>query len=1158
MADRFTAEQRAAIDRRGGTILVGAAAGSGKTTVLAERIVSLLADEASGVDASRLLVLTFSNAAAAEMRQRIKTRLAERISENSANAHLRHQQRALRRARIGTVHSFCAALLREHFSVLDIPPDFSMGDESFAYSVKRRALEETAELCYREHPDAMRQLAAAFGRSRSDREALDAVSAMYQFQQNLAFPARWQQQVLAELRGEVAPQDTLWAKTALRRAAALLQEARIIAVQQLEVLHEDADLTRMAEKALLADFDTVTALEAKVAAADWDGAAAALQNLSFPRLSWRGGNVAVREEVKALRDMLKDLLGKLQNSPLADTLQQLSDAAKRTLPIAEALFTVCAVYREKQMQEKLERRFFEFDDLETLALRLLCDENGQPTEQARQIAESFDCIFVDEFQDTNERQKCIFDAVSKDGKNLFCVGDVKQSIYRFRRADPTIFTDMRQQCYPAEAGLYPAYLALHKNFRSAAPVLDAVNAVFEPLMTKDFGGVDYCAGEQLEKGVIEGEVCADDSVGLELHLLEEDKSELPQAVAGYVAQLLQSGTLIAEKGKLRPCRQEDICILLRTMKGVAPAYQQALQQLGIRCAAAAEENYFEASEIMTAMSLLRVVDNPRRDVDMLAVMFSPLFGFTPDDAAALRLAGKKQSLWAQLLQSEQPRFQQFVQRISALRAAAACLTVEETVERVLDETEAELLLTAPPETELRRARLRALISYAAQFSSYGGKGLSDFIRHCENAAERGKGPAVAAQAARGVTICSVHRSKGLEWPIVIVADASHGFNKQDAQSATVLTDAHLGLGAKLRVETGEGLWTQKTPAYRAISQETARVSTEEVLRVLYVALTRARQKVAVFANVKETKDAAGGEALFLAAERSFCAGRLLPGAPARADNFTQWLAMAYVNAGFHATDALNGHAERGALALCCGDASRYDVQQAMQQDAASGQEVSALAARIDAQLSFRYACEPLSRVPTKIAVTEHTHSQEQPYISKPAFARGGSLSAAEKGTALHNFMQLCSYEAAAADPEAEIRRLREGQYLDEAAADSIPADAVKRFFQSELGRRVLAAPRVLREYAFIDSVDAGELMDIADAFAHEQVLVQGIADCVLLEADGAVLIDYKTDRVSHADELRGRYGAQLAFYRRSIEKRLGVPVKECLLWSFKLGEAVSL
>ncbi|MBQ9959960.1 MAG: UvrD-helicase domain-containing protein, partial [Oscillospiraceae bacterium] len=305
MADRFTAEQRAAIERRGGSILVGAAAGSGKTTVLAERIVSLLADEQSGVDASRLLVLTFSNAAAVEMRQRIKSRLAQRIAADNTNRHLKHQQRALRRARIGTVHSFCAALLREHFSVLDIPPDFSMGDESFAYSFKRRALEEAAEFCYREHPAAMRQLAAAFGRARSDAEALEAVSALYRFQQNLAFPARWQQQVMQELSAELPPQQTAWGRAALLQAQELLAEARAIAVQQLELLHEDEALTRSAEHVLLSDSDTVLALSAKVEAGDWDGAARMLQNVSWARLSWRGGDAALKEEIKALREMLK-------------------------------------------------------------------------------------------------------------------------------------------------------------------------------------------------------------------------------------------------------------------------------------------------------------------------------------------------------------------------------------------------------------------------------------------------------------------------------------------------------------------------------------------------------------------------------------------------------------------------------------------------------------------------------------------------------------------------------------------------------------------------------------------------------------------------------------------------------------------------------------
>ncbi|MBQ8996217.1 MAG: UvrD-helicase domain-containing protein, partial [Oscillospiraceae bacterium] len=1111
MAEKFTNEQKQAIQSRGGSILVGAAAGSGKTTVLSERIVSMLANEDNPLDASKILVLTFSNSAASEMRQRIKRKLNERIAKDPGNSYLKRQQRQLRRARISTVHSFCAQLLREYFSSLNIPPDFTIADEVFSESLKRRALEQAMEECYSLIPDEMGELVRNFGRSRSDKEVVSAVSQLYEFEQTIAWPEKWEKMVLADSDPSIDPKSTGWGKYAREQVHELLDEAEKITRGSLALVSEvvPGDV-RFSDRLQM---DLVTIRELRHAVDSWNAELIdVLLNEKKPSFQIpRSLPEEIKDRFRARKDLVKDLLSRVgDKTAFAFSKESVSQCLSLQYPLMKTLIRIKEQYQKNLTELKEERKYFEYNDLETYSLQLLYKADGSISDEAASISSCYDQIFVDEFQDTNERQKAIFDAISHDGKNLFFVGDVKQSIYSFRRADPTIFMKVRDD-YEGSEGEFPRYIALQHNFRSSKQVINSVNRIFDPLMTRKFGGVDYNKNDRLVKGDIPDSKEPQDPVGMELILVEGEGNIEENYVASRVKDMLDHGYPICDGDTIRPCRPEDFCILLRTAKNNFERFRTALNRYDIPCSAPGNDNFFESSEIRTMISLLRAIDNPRRDVDIVTVMLSPIGGFSVDDVVKLRLLDRKKKLWQLLLQQTDTRSIKFVNFLRSLREKASHLSVEELVGAAITDSEAEILLTAPPESERRKERLFALIDYASSYVQFGGKDLRDFLRHCESAADQGRGPSLGVGGDVGVTITTIHKAKGLEWPIVITANTEHQFNMSDSRSASVLFDAQCGAGMKLRQESEDGPYMETSPIYRTISQKKQFESKAEEMRILYVALTRARQKNIVTASFADKKE---GEALKTVEKQKsrIVNGEVLPGIASTANSSLAWMLMSYAAEGLGNT-VLDGATETdGTLSL---KTTSKALEVSLSGEKPVKENVDDTVKEINRRTRFVYPNWEMTNLPTKITVTEMTHGDGfgSVILSRPSFAKAGRLSAAEQGTAIHRFMEVCDFTAAASDPVQEIKRLVQGQYLDEREAESIRPESVSAFFNSELGKQVLNAKQVLREYSFLDFVPAREYKDGLKSAGDEQILLQGIADCVLIQEDQAILIDFKTDRV---------------------------------------------
>lgn len=1150
MSQQWTDNQRDAITRRGGQILVSAAAGSGKTAVLVQRIIDLITDENNPVDADRLLVVTFTNAAAAEMSAKIKTELEKRLAADPSSALLRRQALLLGRAQISTVHAFCMTLLRDNFAALGIPVDFTVADEVVSASLRERALERTMDMLYADHASGITALSDLFGRARSDGDTARLIEKLYDFETNLAFPKQWEARVIAEMESMQPIAQTSAGAFLFDYAQNLLESARDMLSDALELCAEDEALEKAYADALRDDFNFANRLLALVASRDWDGCVHAAGAYTSTRLGpARGADPTLKDAAKELRDAAKKIFtDKLAANCFIHTEQQYLDDLGRLLIPQRVLFYAVGLFEQNLAELKLERRAFDFSDLERFAVQLLCDEDGNPTETARAESGRFDYILVDEYQDTNEIQDLIFRSVSRDGQNLFFVGDVKQSIYSFRRADPEIFMRLRDLCHASDTGLFPARIPLAHNFRSSAAVIEAVNDVFLPVMTRRLGGTDYAEpGERLVAGTDAPDT---DPVGLELCLVEKSTPDAePVFVAKKIASMLREGYVINDKGHLRPCRESDFCILLRSAKDRQKTYVRALEAEGIRTVGDGGDNLFLTSEVSVVLSLLRVLDNPRRDLDLAAVMLSPLFGFTPDDLVALRLCDRKAPLSALLAQSDDEKTKDFMQTLAALRQRRGAMPVGELVQYVVDTLGADIALCAGENFSARQGNLRMLIDYADRFAQTGGS-LTAFLRVCDAAAQSGTGVRREFSAPPdAVCITTVHKAKGLEWPVVVVANAEKGFNTGDSRDPVMLFDAVLGCGARVRTETPDSaaVYAHRTIHYAALAQQASQKNNSEEMRVLYVALTRARQKLLVTAalsNPQKTLRSWQAQSM-----------RSVQGPAALCSRWIDWIGLSVLSK-YPALSELGPGMEQvcGTIGLSLPQVCQDEEPVVLQKETTPPD--AEMVFDINRRISFSYPDAALFEVPSKLSVTDLTSEKGLHRLYTPAFARDG-VSATERGNAIHLFMQCADYAAAARSVDDELSRLVAGEYIDADLAQGINKNKLKAFFDSELGRRV-AGQNVLREYDFIDAVDAGTVTDLPPRLAGQKIMVQGIADCIILDEDGAVLLDYKSDRVQDPAELVRRYSGQLALYRAALSKRLPVPVKQCLIYSFELEQAIEV
>ena len=1173
----LTDDQRVAVENRGGSLLVSAAAGSGKTKVLVERLFRYIMQEQCAVD--DFLIITYTKAAAAELRGKIAAELSKRVAEHPEDGHLRRQLFRVYQADIKTVDAFCAALLRENTYLLpaveghSLTPDFRVLDEQEAALVKERVLGRVLEDFYAHMDDKAEQLAETLGAGRDDRTLEKLVLELHRKLQSHPYPLQWLEKVRREW--ETLPEDlgqSPYGQVIMADAAA---KADFWAAQ----LDKTADgITDDAVATAYADRMAETAAQLRqLAAAQGDWAAMAAIRPAFRRMGAVRGENPEKERIQALLKPCKDALKKL-TAPFETPQNELLADMAVMAPAMLALTDLTAEFTRRYQAEKVRRNAMDFSDQEHYAIELLLAE-GQPTELARQVAGRYREIMVDEYQDTNDVQNCIFSAISRQEQNLFTVGDVKQSIYRFRLADPTIFLRKYNAYAPAaqaEDG-QPRKVLLSQNFRSRASVLDACNAIFRSIMSAEMGEMDYGPEERLNFGATYYPPHEDTAA--EFHLIdvsdtEEEHFDRTAVEARFVAdrirRMLDEGYRVNGGDGLRRCTPEDFVILMRSPRSRLKAFTAALAARGIPCAADESSDFFSSVEIAVVWSLLQIIDNPRQDVPLISVLRSPLFGFTPDRLAAIRALRREGDYYDALLLDESEDTQAFLQTLSQLRDAARDEPVDELLWHIYNTCHCVAVFGAMPGGQARKDNLVALYTYARQLAGAGKKSVFDFVSHLRTLLENGDAPDLSTrQSAGGVQIMSIHKSKGLEFPIVFLCDLSKRFDPRDVQEP-VLVHPVLGLGTEC--VDRERRIRYDTVSKTAVALRLQRESKSEEMRILYVAMTRAQEKmIAVDCMRRARKRVAdlAGVAGVPTPPESVAAGRCLgdwvllpllctaPGAklcqwaevtpPELTAEDGGWQVYLWENP----TSAAQAAAEDGVLA---------DLPQEPDFDPAP------------LEWSYDHLCATVT--PGKVTATQLKGRAIDEEIAegaptrrravlfeKPKFLREVTgLTAAEKGTAVHAVMQYIDFRTppTASAVAGEVEKLAQRRLLTAQQAAAVDCAMVARFLSSPLAERIRQAKQVWREYRFTLLTDAA-LYD--PAAAGEELMLQGVVDCAFETAEGGlVVVDFKTDRITPSQQAQRAesYRPQLEAYALALGQVLEKEVTEKVLYFFHTNSAVKL
>ena len=1169
MAEKLTPQQLQAVEDRGGKLLVSAAAGSGKTKVLVDRLLKYLNDPVNPANLDDFLIITYTKAAASELRGKIAAKLTEAIAAQPENRHLQRQMQRLFLTKISTVHGFCGDLLREFAYKLDLSADFRVADENECSEIRETVLSELLDRAYEsagENSD-FRAFVDTQGLGRTDKLVSEIVLKVYDSARCHLDPEKWLDGCLrdADVEGLTDAAQTVWGKYLIDDLFSYLDG-------QIEVMRKCAELAEAADgmqKVAINLRDTLYQLQNLRNAESWD-AVVARKDIDYGRLTFprKGIDPELAERIKACRSACKKGLEKRLRT-FTDESEQVLEDLSQSAAGARGLIALVRQFGADFDRAKRSRRCVDFGDLEhkTLDLLLGASRSG-PTAAAREISGRFREIMVDEYQDSNGVQDAIFMALTDQKQNCFMVGDVKQSIYQFRLADPGIFLKKyHDYVHAGDAELGQGRkIMLNANFRSGGEVVDAVNDVFADCMSPAVGGLVYGADEMLREGIphIQLPDPAIELYGIEVK--EDTYEEESTFVATRIAELLDGSHFVRDGENLRPIREEDIVILLRSPGSVGNHFQRALENRGIRCSTGGGMDLLKTQEIAVLRSLLQTIANPQQDIPLIATLASPVFGFTADDLAAFRAKQKRGSVYDALRTDESPKTVAFLETLALLRREARMNTLAQLVEKIFTLTRMDSIYAAMDGGEVKRENLQAFYQLAADFEVTSRRELNQFLEHLDALEE--KGLMTTGEAASGsVTIMSIHKSKGLEFPVVFLCGLGREFNRESLR-AQVLCDKELGLG----LSVADTVNRIRYPAIskRAIVAKTASESLSEEMRVLYVAMTRPKDRLIMTYASKTlqgdlqelalrfdiggaeqlTKDAVcPGEWVLLSAIQRTEAGALhaLGGRPAQtrvSDN--PWL--------IRVVEVLQAESEV--------------TKTAMEERMLPESTIE----RLQKALSFHYAHNAATQAPSKMTATQRKgrikdqeaaeNAVEPREIShtwrKPSFL-GETVQGKTYGSAIHAVMQYIPYEGCtdAKSVDLKIAELVERGFITAEAAAMADRRRIAAFFETDIGRKLRGGADYVREFKF-SILDDGE--NYGDGLQGEQVLLQGVVDCAIIEDDGVTIIDFKTDYVTEETmpELVARYRMQVQTYAQAMARIYQRKVKASYLYFFRLNRFVAV
>ena len=1191
MANKWTNEQLSAITQKGNNILVAAAAGSGKTTVLVERIIRKIIND--NVDIDKILVVTFTNAAASEMRERILTALYKQIDEDPLNQRLRKQIVLLNKASICTIDAFCLDIIRNNFFEIGASSNFRIADNTELELLKQEAIEETFEELYLENDDEFNKLIELYAGYKDDENLKNIILKIHNYIQSAPFPEDWLEEQIEKFNMSSIEDfsQTEWGKIILKN----FRDEVLNSIQILESSKHQLDMITELSKFSLVVADDINQL--KFLEQNWDNWERAYEianNLKFK--TWPTDRKVVsnlKEDTKKARDNVKKRISKAVSQTFIYNTEEAVEDINAMYPILKKIKDVTLKFMEKFSEKKSNKNIMDFSDIEHYALKILLkkDENGiyQKTEVAKKYEEKFNEIAIDEYQDSNLVQEYILTSIS-NGKNIFMVGDVKQSIYRFRQAKPELFLDKYQK-YGLEPNEYGQKIKLFKNFRSRENILDTTNLIFSDIMSADFGEIEYDESEYLNLGATYEEPTENVEFAGKTELdiidlkkeenedgeeIEEDNSsellEKTEIEAKFVANRIQK--LIKSKYQVydrktgyRDITYKDIVILLRATSNTANVFEKELLNLNIPVFSDQAENYLESIEIRTITSLLKIIDNPYRDIPLVTVMRSIIGDFTDNELIEIRLTQNEGYFYNSLKEAKaSPKIDgklkekviNFLDKLNKWREEERYLPLNEFIQKIYEETDYYNYVRLMPNGQVRKANLKMLLDRAKDYEKISFKGLFNFIRYLEKVKSSNSdlsSAKVIGENENVVRIMSIHKSKGLEFPVAIISRTDKKFNQKDLNESILL---HQDIGFGMQYINYDRKIEYTTATKEAIKIKTKEESIAEEMRILYVALTRAKEKLIItgvendFTKSIEQKK----ELLEIYEKENDKINHLVL---KKYLSYLEWIELVYLN---H-QDIENQ--------ITLNKIAKKDVLKAEENQEEQEKKNIELPEKIDYEkineiLNWQYKYKEMTNIQSKMSVTKikelkNNETQKQQHIEiKPKFMLDKTkVSSAERGTITHLILQKLDFTKEYSKEELAqfVNNLCTKNIITQIQKDSINIEKIYQIINTQFIKNLKNAKEIKKETPFYTYINTKEIYNTQNS---ENILVQGIIDLYYInQQNEVILVDYKTDYVEGSgEELIDKYKVQLEIYKKALEESLKEKVKHVYIYSIYLNKEIEI
>ncbi|MDY4574680.1 MAG: helicase-exonuclease AddAB subunit AddA [Intestinibacter sp.] len=1298
-APKWTIEQQNVIDSRGGNLLVAAAAGSGKTAVLVERIIQMILNEDLKIDIDKLLVVTFTNAAASEMRERIGDAISKKLDENPENEHLQDQLVLLNKASITTIHSFCLEVIKSNFHKINLDPNFRIGDETECSLMKLEAIDETFDMLYEKNDEEFCYLVDCYAEKRGDTNLQKLILSIYSFVMASPYPKVWLRESAEDFNVDESFDfaTSKWAKAILETVKIQIEgieksiQKAIEDVEDIDELMTFTDKLRIEHEKIK---DISTACETS-----WTEAHDKISNIKFENYAKgvkripKDAPFYIKEEkdkAKKIRDNAKKSIEKIRGSVFNKSYEDLNDEIRFLYPVVKSLSDVVLIFEEIYSQKKREKGIIDFNDIEHFALRILTetDENGEflfdkngrniPSDIALEYRDKFYEIFIDEYQDSNQVQEVILSTIAKQKEpNRFMVGDVKQSIYRFRQAKPEIFLQ-KYATYDTDLSSNYKKIMLYKNFRSRKEVVDSVNYIFEHIMSESLGEIEYNEEERLNLGASFEDI-DDEKVILggptEIHLMEKkveevenpeeeeadeedlDASQIEARMVGKVIKDILKPNENGERmqvfdkrlGMYRDVDYKDIVILLRATSAWAPVFAEELINMDIPTYADIGQGYFDTMEIQVIMSYLKVIDNPMQDIPLIAILRSPIYGFTPEDFIDIRVVDKKVSFYEAMkifvgekidvqevvvedeqqdldgeveiqddiddyyqnidcedfvcdedddLEEESPlknKVRRFLDDLKELQEKSMYMSTDEFLWYIYTNSGYYAYCGALPGGSQRQANLRILFERAKQFEETSFKGIFNFINFISKLKKSNSDMGSAktlGENANVVRIMSIHKSKGLEFPIVICSGMGRNFNTMDFRN-DVLYHHALGYGPQI-------VDFERRISYPSIAKEALKCkinieNISEEMRILYVALTRAKEKLIITGSVRDIEKNVHKWSSNISREKAVSKYDILNG-----KNYLDWMMPALIK-----HEDLKSIREMYNIStdISLEDESKWSIKTWKKEDIDfERQEKEGIReildnmdlsennteyyGEIERKLNFEYSYEAVVKKAASISVTEIKKRQEayeeedlstslyrqKTTLKKPKFInedeKEEKLTGAKRGTVAHLIMEVLDLNKVSTEEEikAQIQSLVKRNVITEKESKVLTPRKILKFFQSPIGSRLLASNFVKREQKIYTQIKMNdiyvndeEFKNNREVYDDESVMLRGVIDVYFEEDNQIVILDYKTDKVyNNKEEIVHRYKKQLDIYAEALSILTGKTVKEKYLYLFSINQEIKV